>query len=131
MKILFQSIFLRLHKESCELRVRCMLEPIADALLTLNGKEIGSTNSSGFLNYSYPGVCRYVINASKTGYRSANRILIVQENSSASSVKSAVSEPSSNSGKEKVARSEPQIPGFRGITVVLLLIFFIRRRSSL
>lgn len=117
--------------KSCEIRVRCMSEPVADALLTLNNKEIGFTNSSGFLNYSCPDAGRYILNASKTGYWSASKVLIVQENSSVSPVKSAVSEPSSNSGKEKVARSEPQIPGFRGITVVLLLIFFIRRRSSL
>jgi len=67
--------------ESWELRVRCMSEPIADALLTLNGKEIGLTNSSGFLNYSCPDEGRYVINASKTGYRSASKVLVVQENS--------------------------------------------------
>ena len=117
--------------ESCELRVRCMSEPVADALLTFNEKEIGFTNSSGFLNYSCPDAGRHVINASKTGYRPASKVLIVQENSSVPLVKSAVSEPSSDSGKEVNTRYETQIPGFRGITVVLFLVFFIRRRSSL
>jgi TolB protein len=36
--------------KSCELRVHCMSEPIADVLLTLDEQEIGFTNSLGFLN---------------------------------------------------------------------------------
>ncbi|MDW5549704.1 DUF5050 domain-containing protein [Methanosarcina sp.] len=119
------------EEENCQLRVRCMSEPIADALLTLNGKEIGLTNSSGFLNYSFPDEGRCVINASKTGYRSASKVLVVQENSSASPVRSAVPEPSSDSGNKNVTRSETQIPGFRGITIFLILAFFVLRRSSL
>jgi TolB protein len=115
----------------CELRVRCMSEPIADALLTLNGKEIGFTNSSGFLNYSCPDEGRYVMNASKTGYKSASKVLIVQENSSVSPVRSAASEPSSDSENKKDIRSETQVPGFRGITVFLILVFFITKRSFL
>lgn len=119
------------EEENCQLRVRCMSEPIADALLTFNGKEIGLTNSSGFLNYSFPDEGRYMINASKTGYRSASKVLVVQENSSASPVKSAVPEPSSDSGNKNVTKSETQIPGFRGITTFLILAFFVLRRSSL
>jgi TolB protein len=117
--------------KSCELRVRCMSEPVADALVTLDEQKIGFTNSSGFLNYSCPDAGRYVLNASKTGYRSASQVLIIQENSSESPVRSAVYEPSSDSGYEKVTRSGNQIPGFRGITVVVFLIFFILRRNSL
>jgi len=116
---------------NCELRVRCMSEPVADALLTFNDKEIGFTNSSGLLNYSYPDAGRYVINASKTGYRPSNRVLIAEEVSSPSSVKYVVSEPSPDPGKEVASKSEFQIPGFRGITVILLLIFFVRGRNSL
>ncbi|WP_048107254.1 DUF5050 domain-containing protein [Methanosarcina barkeri] len=123
--------FLTPVEENCQLRIRCMSEPIADALLTLNGKEIGLTNSSGFLNYSCPDEGRYVINASKTGHRSASKVLVVQENSSASPVKSAVPEPSSDSGNKNLTRSETQIPGFRGITTFLILAFFVIRRSSL
>jgi TolB protein len=119
------------EEENCQLRVRCMSEPIADALLTLNGKEIGLTNSSGFLNYSFHDEGRYMINASKTGYRSASKVLVVQENSSASPVRSAVPEPSSDSGNKNVTRSETQIPGFRGITIFLILAFFVFRRSFL
>lgn len=119
------------EEENCQLRVRCMSEPIADALLTLNGKEIGLTNSSGFLKYSFPDEGRCVINASKTGYRSASKVLVVQENSSASPVKSAVPEPSSDPGNKNLTRSETQIPGFRGITIFLILAFFVLRRSSL
>ena len=118
-------------EENCQLRVRCMSEPITDALLILNRKEIGLTNSSGFLNYSCPDTGRYTINASKTGYRSTSRVLIVEGNSSISSATPVGSEPSSDSGIETVSRSESQIPGFRGITLVLLLLYFIRRRISL
>lgn len=117
--------------ESCELRVRCMSEPVADALLTLNDKEIGFTNSLGFLNYSCPDAGRYMINASKTGYRPTSRVLIVEENSSPSPVKSVVSEPSPDPGKEVASKSDLKIPGFRGITVILLLLSFILRRISL
>ncbi len=119
------------EEENRQLRVRCMSEPIADALLTLNGKEIGLTNSSGFLNYSCPDAGRHMVNASKTGYRSASKVLVVQENSSASPEKSVASETSPNFGKEEDSRLEFQVPGFRGITFVLFLLFFIRRRSSL
>lgn len=117
--------------ESWELRVRCMSEPVADALITLNGKEIGLTNSSGFLNYSCPDAGRHMVNASKTGYRPTNRVLIVEGNSSTSSVTPVGSEPSSDSGKETPSRPASQTPGFRGITLVLLLLCFIRRRISL
>ena len=123
--------FLTPVEENCQLRVRCMSEPITDALLTLNGKEIGLTNSSGFLNYSCPDTGRYTINASKTGYRSTSRVLIVEGNSSISSATPVGSEPSSDSGKETVSRSESHTPGFKGITLVLLLLYFIRRRISL
>jgi TolB protein len=108
-----------------------MSEPIADALLTFNGKEIGLTNSSGFLNYSCPDAGRHMINASKTGYRSASKVLVVQENSSASPVRSTVSESSSYSDDKNVTRSETQTPGFRVITIFLILAFFVLRRSSL
>ena len=117
--------------ENCELRVRCMSEPIADVRLTLNEKEIGFTNSSGFLTYNCSDAGTYVINASKTGYRSASKILLAQENLSTSPEKSIGSEASSDSGEEKPSQSsEFKIPGFRGITVMLLL-FFICRRNPL
>jgi TolB protein len=123
--------FLTPVEENRQLRVRCMSEPIADALLTFNGKEIGLTNSSGFLNYSCPDAGRHMINASKTGYRSASKVLVVQENSSASPVRSTVSESSSYSDDKNVTRSETQTPGFRVITIFLILAFFVLRRSSL
>ncbi|WP_156161062.1 MULTISPECIES: TolB family protein [unclassified Methanosarcina] len=117
--------------ENCELRVRCMSEPIADALLTLNEKEIGFTNSSGFLNYSCPDAGRSVINASKTGYSPASKVLVVEESSSASQVTSADLELSSDAGNEDNSKSEYKLPGFRGTTLILLLLLFIRRRNSL
>ena len=117
--------------ENCELRVRCMSEPVTDALLTLDEKEIGFTSSSGFLNYSCPDAGRYVINTSKTGYRSASKVFIVEENSSASPEKFVVPETSPDSGKEEDSRPEFQVPGFKGITAVLFLLFFIRRWNSL
>lgn len=117
--------------ENCELRVRCMSEPVADVLLTLDEKEIGFTNSSGFLNYSCSDAGRYVINASKTGYRPASKVLVVEENSSTSPITPVSSEISLDSENKEAPRSEFQIPGFRGITLVLLLIFFTRRRTSL
>ncbi|KKG12345.1 TolB family protein [Methanosarcina sp. 2.H.A.1B.4] len=117
--------------ENCELRVRCMSEPVTDALLTLDEKEIGFTSSSGFLNYSCPDAGRYVINTSKIGYRSASKVFIVEENSSASPEKFVVLETSPDSGKEEDSRPEFQVPGFKGITAVLFLLFFIRRWNSL
>ncbi|AKB32324.1 translocation protein TolB [Methanosarcina siciliae HI350] len=119
--------------ENCELRVRCMSEPVADALLTLDEQEIGFTNNSGILNYSCPAAGRYVINASKTGYRSASKVLIVEDNSSASPETSLVtgtsSDPSSDSENEGTSGSVFQVSGFRGTTVVLFLLFFICRRN--
>ncbi|MDI9395270.1 MAG: TolB family protein [Euryarchaeota archaeon] len=118
------------EEENCELRVRCMSEPIADALLTLDEQEIGFTNISGFLNYSCPDEGRHVINASKTGYRSASKVLVVKESSSASQLTSADLELSSDAENEDNSKSEYELPGFRGTTLILLLLFFIRRRSS-
>jgi len=119
--------------ENCKLRVRCMSEPVADALLTLDEQEIGFTNNSGILNYSCPAAGRYVINASKEGYRSTSKVLIVEENSSAFPEKSVVSgtssNPSSNSENEGTSGSVFQVSGFRGTTVVLFLLFFICRRN--
>jgi TolB protein len=118
--------------ENCELRVRCMSEPITDVLVTLNDKEIGFTNSLGFLNFSCPNGSKYVINASKTGYRPASKVLVVEENSSASAshVTPADLELSSDVGNEDNSKSEYELPGFRGPTLILFLLFFIRRRSS-
>ncbi|MCO5382969.1 MAG: TolB family protein [Methanosarcina barkeri] len=111
------SIDFLTHAEgkSCQLRVRCMSEPVADILLTLDEKEIGFTNSSGFLNYSCPDAGRYVINASKTGYRPASNVLVVEENSSTSPITPVGSETSLDSGNKEAPRSEFQIPGFRGL----------------
>lgn len=92
-----------------------MSEPVADILLTLDEKEIGFTNSSGFLNYSCPDAGRYVINASKTGYRPASNVLVVEENSSTSPITPVGSETSLDSGNKEAPRSEFQIPGFRGL----------------
>ncbi len=121
--------------ENCKLRVRCMSEPVADVLLTLDEKEIGFTSSSGFLNYSCPVAGRYVINASKEGYRSASKVLIVEGNSSVSPETSVVtgtsSDPSSYSENERTSGSEFQVSGFRGTAVVMFLLFFIHRRNSL
>lgn len=121
--------------ERCQLRVHCMSEPVADALVTLDEKEIGFTNNSGFLNYSCPATGRYVINASKAGYRSANKVLFMKANSSTSPEKSVASEsssdPSSDFGKEEDSRSEFKLPGFKGITLTLFLLFFTLRRNLL
>ncbi|AKB28656.1 translocation protein TolB [Methanosarcina siciliae T4/M] len=121
--------------ENCELRVRCMSEPVADSLLTLDEQEIGFTNNSGILNYSCPAAGRYVINASKTGYRSASKVLIVEDNSSASPETSLVtgtsSDPSSDSENEGTSGSEFQVSGFRGTAVIMFLLFFVWRRNSL
>ncbi|AKB32578.1 translocation protein TolB [Methanosarcina siciliae HI350] len=121
--------------ENCELRVRCMSEPVENVLINLNENEIGFTNSSGFLNYSCPATGRYVINASKAGYRSANKVLFMEANSSTSPEKSVASESSSDLssdfGKEEDSRPEFQVPGFKGITLTLFLLFFTLRRNLL
>lgn len=108
-----------------------MSEPVSDALLILDEQEIGFTNSSGFLNYSCPDEGRHVINVSKVGYRPASKVLTVEKNSSAFPEKFVASRTTPDSGKEDDSRPEFQISGFRGITVVLFLLFFIRRGSSL
>ncbi|AAM04944.1 TolB protein-like protein [Methanosarcina acetivorans C2A] len=121
--------------EKCQLRVRCMSEPVANALVTLNENEIGFTNNSGILNYSCPAAGRYMINASKAGYRSASKVLVVEDNSSASPEKSVVSEsssdPSSDSENEEIPGSEFQVSGFRWTAVVIFLLFFVWRRNFL
>jgi TolB protein len=114
--------------KNCEIRVRCMSEPVVDALLTLNEKTIGLTNSSGQLSFSCPDADRYVINVSKTGYRSASRVLVVEEDSSTSPVTPIGSKSSPDSGKGEVSRSGYKIPGFRGIILVLSLLYFTHRR---
>ena len=96
-----------------------MSKPVENASITLNGKEIGNTNETGHLNYSFKEPGRYLLNATKEGYRVAGKLLIVEENTQLSGqaniMATAIPKP----------LDTPKMPGFNSVFPVIALIFII------
>ncbi len=62
------------------IEIKSMSKPVEKAAITLNGREIGITNETGYFNYSFKEPGRYLLNATREGYRVASKLLIVKEN---------------------------------------------------
>ena len=65
--------------EKNTIEVKSLSEPVQNATVTLNGKKIGVTNETGSLEYSFNELGRNLLNASKEGYRTANKLITVKE----------------------------------------------------
>lgn len=65
--------------EKNTIEVKALSKPVQNATVTLNGKEIGVTNETGYLEYSFKELGRNLLNASKEGYRTASKLITVKE----------------------------------------------------
>lgn len=65
--------------EKNTIEVKSLSEPVQNATVTLNGKKIGVTNETGSLEYNFNELGRNLLNASKEGYRTANKLITVKE----------------------------------------------------
>jgi len=75
------SVYVPLFIEKGEefvIKVKIMSKPLENASITLNGKEIGITNETGQLNYSFKEPGRYLLNATKEGYKTASKTIIIK-----------------------------------------------------
>lgn len=57
--------------------VKSMSQPVQNALVTLDGKEIGTTDENGHLNYTVSESGIHILNASKEGYFASGKELTV------------------------------------------------------
>lgn len=107
--------------EEFAIQVKSMSKPVENSSITLNGKEIGITNETGHLNYSFKEPGRYLLNASREGYRVANKLITVKENNQ-------ISYQQNNTAAVPTA-DIPETPGFNSVFPVIALIFiiFLRR----
>lgn len=105
--------------EEFPIKVKYMSKPVENASITLNGKEIGITNETGHLNYSLKEPGRYLLNATKEGYRDASKLLMVKENTQISGqaniTETAIPTP----------LDTPKTPGFNFVFPLIALIFII------
>lgn len=76
------SVYAPLFTEQGEefvIEVKSMLEPVENASITLNGKEIGVSDEKGVLNYSLKEPGRNQLNATKKDYKTATKTIILKE----------------------------------------------------
>ncbi|MFZ3384247.1 MAG: translocation protein TolB, partial [Candidatus Methanoperedens sp.] len=107
--------------EEFAIQAKSMSKPVEKAAITFNGKEIGITNETGHLNYSFNEPGRYLLNATKEGYRVASKLVIVKENDQI---------PDQQNNTAAVPTADiPETPGFNSVFPVIALVFivFLRR----
>ncbi len=106
--------------EEFNIQVKSMSKPVENASILLNGEEIGITNETGYLNYSFKEPGRYLLNATKEGYRNASKLVLVKENTQLP-------------GQANITATSvdtPEAPGFNVIfSVIALTVIIILRRT--
>ncbi len=109
--------------EEFVIEVKSMSKPVENATIFLNGKEIGKTNETGHLKYSFKRPGRYLLNVTKDGYRDASKLVTVKENTQLSGTKiTATAVP---------ATDTPKAPGFNFLfSVIALTVIIILRRTG-
>ncbi len=101
------------------IEVNSMSKPLENATIFLNGREIGKTNESGFLKYSFIEAGNFRLSAVKQGFRTANMSMTIKEQSPEPTViTTAASAPT-------VVDATPRSPGFSSIFAVIALILTI------
>lgn len=109
--------------EEFTIQVKSLSKPIEKAVVSLNGREIGITNETGHLNYSFKEPGRYLLNASKEGYRVASKLVLVKENTQ------LLGQANITVTAIPTAVDTPQIPGFNSvISVIALTVIIVLRR---
>ncbi len=105
------------------IEVKSMSKPVENAIVFLNGREIGITNETGFLKYSFKEAGNYSLSAAKQGFRTASKSVIVKELSSEQTAAITTSAPTA-------IADAPKTPGFNSIFAGIMLIvsvFLVKR----
>ena len=112
------------------IEVKSMSKPVENVVISLNGREIGKTNDTGFLRYSFKEAGNYKLSAVKQGFRNANKSITVKEQSSENSPEQTVAITTS---APTATADAPKTPGFSMIfagIVLIASIFLIKRRNG-
>lgn len=108
--------------EEFTIQVKSLSKPVEKAAVSLNGRQIGITNGTGHLNYSFKEPGRYLLNATKEGYRVAGRLLIVKENTQ------LPGQANIKATTIPIAVDTPKTPGFNSVFPAIALTFIILLR---
>lgn len=100
------------------IEVKSISKPIKNVTIFLNNKEIGVTNDSGFLKYSFKEAGNYRLSAVKQGIKIASKSITVQERSMEQVISTATATPA-------VVDNTPNTSGFSLVLAVLALILII------
>lgn len=115
------------------IEVKSMSKPLENAAIFLNGREIGTTNESGFLKYSFKEAGNYTLSAVKQGFRTANKSIIIQELPEQSLPEPTLTiTPQITKPATTAATLTPTAPGFASALTLAILstIYFTKRRYN-
>ncbi len=76
--------------DSAFIEVNSMSKPVENATVLLNGREIGKTNETGFLNFSFKEAGNLRLSAVKQGFKAANKSITIKGQSLEKSAEQAV-----------------------------------------
>lgn len=110
-----------------------MSKPVENAVISLNGMEIGKTNETGFLKYSFKETGNFRLSAVKQGFRTVNKSITVQESPSGQSSPEQTLTAAPQITESTAATVTPKAPGFDAALAIgiLFTINLFKRRYKL
>ncbi len=114
------------------IEVKSMSKPVENATIFLNGRELGKTNESGFLKYSFKEAGNLRLSAVKKGFRTASKSIMVQELPYEQSSPEPTLTATPQITESVTVAVAPKVPGF-DVTLTLTIlstIYFIKRRYN-
>ena len=114
------------------IEVKSMSKPVENATIFLNGSEIGKTNESGFLKYSFKEARNLKLSAAKQGFRTANKSITVEELPSEQSSPELALTATPQIAKPATVAVTPKAPGFDSVLTISILstICLFKRRHN-
>ena len=114
------------------IEVKSMSKPVENATIFLNGSEIGETNESGFLKYSFKEAGNLKLSAAKQGFRMANKSITVEELPSEQSSPELALTATPQIAKPATLAVTPKAPGFDSVLTISILstIYLFKRRYN-
>lgn len=114
------------------IEVKSMSKPVENAAIFLNGREIGKTNESGFLKYSFKEAGNLRLSAVKQGFRTANKSIVVQELHSEQSSPEPTLTAAPQITKTVASAIIPKASGFEAALAIAILstIYLFKRRYN-
>ncbi len=97
------------------IEVKSISKPVENAVVSLNDKEIGITNETGFLKYNFKEAGNYRLSAAKQGFRTANKSITVKEQSLPEPI---VTEKIEVVAKTATSSVTPKAPGFEAVFAI-------------